>query len=604
MNSGMKPRRRKAGLQASLAVCLAFVLFISLNGCLVKRSAPTLPRPEPGHLGWLAGQSMLRQAEGYIGQVTQTERIWLHPGTTSRVDTLLLAAPNWLNASPDNSQRTGKFFGDLSRSISAFPGQGIGGLYLGQITEPQNYLLGDESQPALSASLEIDPSLGGNRDYDALLAKAAQAQVQLGAELPWAATSRGPDFTLQARHVTGYEGLYAMLPVPREFWKILPPASSEWECHPLSSSAVEELAAAGLIPVALRRDGFNDGVRRGWASTGEVQGADGQPRRWIYRYEKTPENPVFLWQDPAGLARKIFAAAIIARTGLDGITLAGLHVDAFMGMEPDASIDNQDNGAIYAPGLDVIKELSAQIHRYGGWCMLADSVEETLLRSSLETGCDFCRDDVSVALFRLAYISGNADPLARLLRERKAVGIEEKRLARGFRAEPNNRRLLAGWIGASPMQGESSSLKDTEKLEPMLAAWNAGLPGLLFNEFYGLSDSINNNADEKSEKDTSFVDIQKARFEYKLAAGNIYSILHPSKSALAVLVEAPTHSFWLTAVNFGSKPEKIVFKLPDAFKRVKDAMTGVADPERLELDGREGSLYLEGGEIRTIIFLN
>lgn len=598
----MKPRRRKAGRTLSCAVCwAAFLLFVFLGACAGKRLAPTLPRPEPGHLGWLASQSMLRQADGYIGQVSQTERIWLHAGSTSRVDTLLLAAPNWLNVSPASAQRVGNFFSTLDRRLSALPDLGIDGLYLGQIAEPQNYLLGDENGGALAASLEIDPALGGSKDYDALLARAGREKMQLGADLPWCATSRGPDFTLQARHVTGYEGLYAMLAVPRGQWNLLPPAKSEWDCNPLSDSAVKELAASGLIPAALRRDGLND-FKGGWAATGEVQGADGQPRRWIYRYEKSPENPVFLWQDPSGLARKIFAAAVIARTGLDGITLAGLHVDALMGLEPDEDAPLKEAGSPYAPGLDAIKDIAAQIHRYGGWCLLADSVEEALLRKALEAGCDFCRDDVSTTLFRMAFLSGNCDALAELLRARKTVGVEEKRLARGFHAATINGRILEGLAGISPMRGEAPAARDFEKSEKALFVWIAGLPGLLFHECGDLAHFINEDA--HSAYLATFAEILKARREHELAAGRIHSILHPSKASLAALVEMPSGSFWLTAVNFGQKAEKINFRLPSAYGRVQDVMTGASKPAGFEVDGKQASLYLEGGEMRNIIFLN
>lgn len=594
MNSGTRRKRRKVERTIRQAVAVICLFLLALCGCALKRAAPALPRPEPGYQAWLANQSMLRQAAGYIAQVSQTERLWLRPGTDSRVDTLLLAAPNWQDCSTASFDKSAKFFNFLEDRLAVLPARGTEGVFLGRITETHEHLLGSGAD-GLAGSLELDPAFGSPAEYDALIERAAQAGVQLGADLPAAATTRGPDFVLQARHATGYEGIYAMLAVPGNLWLHLPEASSEWDCRPLPEASVKALAEAGLIPAALRRDAMPGSHPAGWASTGEVLGSDGQPRRWVYRYEKSPDNPVLLWQDPAGASRKIFSAAIIARTGLDGITLAGLHVNGWLGLEPTGEL--APGLSRFEPGLGAIRDLAAQIHRYGGWCLLADSVAEDLLRQALAAGCDFCRDDVSAALFRQAFLSGNADALAMLLRSRKAERVEEKRLARNLNAMSENLVWLLAEEEA-PADFRQIPGERQASLRKAWLVWSAAMPGLFFYDDSSLGGAQNAPAGGQEALDN----ILKARKLHQLAAGKIYSVSQPSKSTLAVLVELPNGAFWLSAANFGGASENFTIKLPDAFGRMRDAVSGAA-PTGAKLDGMQASLFLEGGQTRSIVLL-
>ena len=121
-----------------------------------------------------------------------------------------------------------------------------------------------------------------------------------------------------------------MMSVPQKDWDILPATASEWDCLPLRQTAVAELRKRGVVPDLLRRDTLDWATPGGWAVTGEVRGADGQVRRWVYRYSGNALRPVLLWQDPSGQARRVFSAAVIQHTGLQQQTLAGIRLEALM----------------------------------------------------------------------------------------------------------------------------------------------------------------------------------------------------------------------------------------------------------------------------------
>ncbi|MDR3320416.1 MAG: hypothetical protein LBS77_05800 [Desulfovibrio sp.] len=129
------------------------------------------------------------------------------------------------------------------------------------------------------ASLRFDHVLGEGGDFEKMSDSLEQFQIQLGGDLPPAATCFGPDFMLQARHASRFDSIYAMVSVPRKYWKILPTSRSEWDCKPLTPAVTAHLADEELFPAYLTRDFLPWATPGDWAATGEVYGADGKMRR-------------------------------------------------------------------------------------------------------------------------------------------------------------------------------------------------------------------------------------------------------------------------------------------------------------------------------------
>ena len=311
----------------------------------------------------------------------------------------------------------------------------------------------------------------------------------------------------------------------------------EWECLPLRPEAVAQLARRGLLPDALVRDSLPWATPGGWAATGEVRGADGQIRRWVYRYSGDALRPVLLWQDPSGQARRIFSAAIIRHTGLQQQTLTGLRLEALMGLDvpagaaEDAAAAQAARFARLTPGLDALDEAAREVHRYGGWAMQDDVLPPSLTPVVLAGAVDFSRDSITPAAAAYALLSGDAAPLAALLRASQASGVDQSRLARGlhdWRAVdwrplldlPQGRELirkaqrLAGappeamrlWttpaslaaraLGLKPAEASASAADGNGKNAALreacllLLGWRVGLPGLSFVSPQDLSGAL------------------------------------------------------------------------------------------------------------------
>ena len=532
-------QRMALGFTLSITLCLVLTACTPRSGrtghdAALRReqqsgSTALLPRADPGYLQWLERQSMLGSTQELTSQVSGTDLIWRNSASARRVPLLLTAAPNWFDVNPHSLAG-----GQPALRALAQPGldtlltqAGFGGLFLAPTGEKGDIWSAHaaSAQPDAASeagdnvtSLRPDPTLGAADDFNRLAEKLDQAHMQMGGELPPAATGLGPDFILQARRASRFDGLYAMMSVPQKDWSILPTTAGEWDCLPLRETALAELRKRGIIPEALRRDSVDWATPGGWAVTGEIRGADGQVRRWVYRYSGNALRPVLLWQDPSGQARRVFSAAVIQHTGLQQQTLAGIRLEPLMGL--DAQADGQPVGradaAALVPGIEALESLAGEVHRYGGWAVQDDVLPPSLTRTVLAAAVDFSRDSITPAAAGYALLSGDAAPLAALLKASLAAGIDHSRLARGLRDRqyvdwrplldlPDGKALVRraqqlakgapDALGLPATQAELAAralgLDHTRAIRPenaaamesacmLLLGWRMGLPGLTF----------------------------------------------------------------------------------------------------------------------------
>ncbi len=598
---------------------VVFCLALCISCVAAHRRELSLPRAHPGYVQWLQKQSMLAMTPELVGQVSQTERIWLNNGAGSRTEVLLNAAPTWLEFDPVAMQQQTPLFKWLQARVPSIDVRAIQGLYLGQTGERASIWLrkGASGRSDHVASLNFDLNAGDNAAFDALAAKVEAAGMQLGSGLLPAATGRGPDFLLQARHAAGFAGLYAMLEAPANTWRMLPAQGEEWDALLLDDAAVAHLVEAGVLPSGLLRDKIDWLERGGWAATGEIMGSDGMPRRWLYRYaDMEGLEPVLMWQDPSGLARQIFSAAIIRSTGLQGQTLLGLHMEAIMGLEPAGAADASSLRQILSPGIEALAELASQAHRYGGWTMQADPLPLPAMAAVLAGPCDFCRDALSPLLAVCSLQEGAPGPLADFYQACLDANLPIARLAHGFNdwqtlqprilaAQPENRNRLARFGGRShlDMQTLQQQLPDvTDIHNRFFLPMALGQPGLAF---VGMDLPANTELDKntKSGKDTPRSLLQNLlhnRKQHDLANGVLTGISRGEHS-LGVFFRLPSGNYWVLAINFGKKKERLAGKLPAAIHGAEDVSTGRRLFDTV-YDGSDFTLSLDGYKVRNVVF--
>ena len=481
---------------------LGLMLCTALLACTASRNkaAPsTLLRADPAYVQWLERQSMLGSAPQLTSLISGTEKSWRAPsvdtatGRDDRIATLLDAAPTWLwvDAPSLITARMRPLWLELATPEFAglVDALGLRGLYVAATAESggiwgherRQSLLGDDA-----TSLYFAPYVGTDEQFTAFSQAAARRNWQLGADLAPAATGLGPDFFLAARQVRDYPGAFMMVEVPENLWPALPATATPWEVSALTSEQHTLMVGKGLLPPLLARDSINGLTPGGWAVTGEVRGADGVNRRWLYRYHRAPERPQLQWDDPSGAARKIFSASIIRQVGLLQHTLVGVGLEPLVGLDPLAEALPNASPTL-EPAPSALRDLGRETRRYGGWLAQWDTLEP----EAVSAGADFYARDTLGKAARDALQSSDAALVRGLLAE--AAQSDQRRVLRQItgKAGPG---LLAEALPASPTEREELARKHS-----LLTLFQGGLPGLLFLSGQDVAGSL---ADKTQEKDS------------------------------------------------------------------------------------------------------
>ncbi|MBQ7456768.1 MAG: hypothetical protein IJS54_04115 [Desulfovibrio sp.] len=519
-------------MQLILRTLLLCVLALILLGCQGKHAHKgipakdiALPRANPAYIQWLRQQSMLGWVNDLIAQVSGTERIWQNSGTEQRYPLLLRHAPTWLMIDPSIAPTQTPLFSSLAQPslLQTLKNWGIQGIFISPAWETAQIWAepGMPTHKDAVTGFSFAKQLGDETSYAHFFKNAQAFDLQIGGSLPPAHTGIGPDFMLQTQGLPDYAGLYACVLVPQSLWKDLPP-NTQGEPQPLDAKTKELLITSGVIPQYLHKNSLPFANPSGWALTGAIQGADGNLRRFVYCFDTHPSRPVLFWQDPSGLAKRLYAAATIRLTGLLRQTLAALPIKALMGLDalrqgehPSASTSHLE------PGLSALGELSQTIHRYGGWSLTTEDYPLSVLPVLLEKTDFACEYQMATALDQ-AIATEDTTALQALLRQ--IASLPNKRLVH--------------------------TLPTTNEAQALSLAIQASLPGLLFlqNERLPLF---------ATKTDQNLLALLQARKEYNLAEGTLLPPPPSPKSCLLLLNQLPNATLWLVAANFSKKQQDL-----------------------------------------------
>ncbi len=521
-------------------------------------------------------QSMLGEADSLIGQVSGTRRVWMQSGEAKTRLTLLQHAPTWLAINPRNHPEFHPLFVSCSNEtfLDRLLDLGITGIFLAPTGETAGIWgkqdIGEEADEVVHFS--FSPASGTDSDYVRLQKACEKRSIQLGGFLPPAATGIGPDFMLQLRGQKGYEGLYAAIEVPKEFWSFLPDTESPWEGKILSPRGIEALISQGLLPEAMQKDMLPWAKESGWAASGIIMGVDGNARRFLYCFDKTPLRPVLSWQDPAGLAKRLYAAASIKHVGLEKHILAGLPLRPIMGLDPTQKNTSSSIPSRLEPGLTAMSELGQTIHRYGGASLFPDHVPIPVLKVLL-TGTDFAAAPLSNALDSASM--GKTEALRAILSSLLSESIPCERLANGL-SDPSDNVYM-----------RRSSANHSVTDETLLSfAIPIAMPGLLFldeRKLGLLSPPVSTDKDEKNRRNLKTLLL--ARQREGVALGSLLSIPRSPDGCVLVATKLPSNDIWLVACNFSSSEKHI----PLPIHSLAGTMTDILDSSRSLMTNQRGT---------------
>ena len=437
-------------------ICL--ILSLTASACVPARSKSRnknsassdtldmpIPRADPGYIQQLERFSLLNTAKDRAKIVSGSELAWRAPGTHEGPDTLLGHADSWISINPmsflSSSKRTTldhltdpalwPILREIGvKGIYVSPLFGSGTLWSGQAKEGLD--TGEDT-----VQFSFAPTVGRDAQYRRFMGGVIDNQGLAGSDLLPAATGIGPDFFLAARNYQEYPGIYCMVEVPQDLWKLLPDVQSEWQGSPLSPEQVAALNAERILPKAMLGERADLAGQGGWATTGEVRGLDGNMRRWAYRYYLDPSRPVLNWEDPSRAANRILSGSSVFQVGLLGQALIGMKFDAFLGLDaaPRAlPTDEEASAPAYTklplePALPAAQSMSREIRRYGGWSWLRnDTLPLPALQEFMDAGADFVYDSAFSPAAEHALLTGDAGLLRFMVDEVLRLKVDTRRM--------------------------------------------------------------------------------------------------------------------------------------------------------------------------------
>jgi trehalose synthase len=185
-------------------------------------------------------------------------------------------------------------------------------------------------------SIQIDPALGTDEEYQAMVRNAKKHGGSIAGDLVPLHTGIGADFRLAERAYKDFPGLYTMVEIRREHWELLPEVEDEWAAEVVSKEAAKKLHSKGYIPGLINSNDASPKARdlSGWSATGEITGVDGKRRRWVFLHYFKKEQPALNWLDPSFAAQRAVCGDLTKTVHSLGARVMRLDAVPFLGIEP------------------------------------------------------------------------------------------------------------------------------------------------------------------------------------------------------------------------------------------------------------------------------
>ncbi len=380
--------------------------------------------PDPDYIAWLVDQSMLHNAKARAMRYAGQSRLWQRPYAEARPRAASAIASVWFTAYPPSiitadgtSVLAALGHADLWHSLSSI---GVQAIHTGPMKRAGG-IKGRDYTASVDGSFDrigfgIDPKFGTQDEFIALSRMAAAHNAVVIDDVVPAHTGKGADFRLAEMGYADYPGIYHMVEIRPDDWAMLPELASGQEAVNLSPATVDALKQRGYIVGQLQRViFFEPGIKEtDWSATGEVVGADGTARRWVYLHYFKEGQPSLNWLDPTFAAQQMIIGD--ALHSIDVMGAVGLRLDAngFLGVEL------RTGGLAWSEShpLSLVgnRLLAGMIRKAGGFSFqeLNLTVDDIALMS--QGGADLSYDFITRPAYQHALITGDTEFLRLMLR--------------------------------------------------------------------------------------------------------------------------------------------------------------------------------------------
>jgi trehalose synthase len=413
-----------------LSGCLTFYA-LGQCGCTPNPAGSQAVAPSPAkatqssksaeYLDWLEQRSMLNQSQQlarHLSEKGNQQRPYAKPQPREalrQASVWLLDYPGSVITKPGESVIA--TWGD-PKLWDAFAEIGISLLHTGPVNRAGGIVERDYT-PTIDGlfdpiSLEIDPELGTEQEYRAMVEVAKEHHGSIAADFVPLHTGKGADFLLALRAFKNYSGIYTMVEIDKRDWELLPAVASPWKSALISDEVAQQLQQRRYIPGRIDSCDADPKVRQasGWSATGKIEGVDGKSRRWVYLHYFKPGQPVLDWLNPSCTAQQVAAGNVVFAFDHLGANVGRLDAIPFLGIEPKPDSPTAFHFQHPLAILDA-NYLAFLSRKLGGWTFQELNAPLSVVKQYLAEGPDFSYDFFTRTEGLHALLTGDAELLRR-----------------------------------------------------------------------------------------------------------------------------------------------------------------------------------------------
>lgn len=393
----------------------------------ITEESPLL-RPNPAYVQYVKNRSLLSQSTALLSTVASS--MYSLTAQQPRSAVLRSMASVWLYINPSLyvTDIGTPFFKaiDYGNILDMLTQTGIQGLYISPLFGTSYTWTNESKMQAFNkdaVQFEIASDLGSLQDFGELRTSIGDKQMFFGTSLLPIATGMGADFWLATHSVEQYQGVYALIALPKDIWHAMPMVEAT-KTLPLDSGYVERLRENNIIPQHFIQDSLPYFSNTGWAITSEITDINGESQRYIYRYYQMPQLPLLHVHNPTLNTIRILNASVVQSIGIYGSALVGFSLMPYYGFTNTS--DSDDTSTLYTP---IAQHIERTIQQYGAFAFLEDSLPFPLLAHiAKENSAVFIEDSITSPYAEYALLTHNTELLKAMLSHALALDIPFERL--------------------------------------------------------------------------------------------------------------------------------------------------------------------------------
>jgi trehalose synthase len=381
---------------------------------------------------------MLADASRIAGQFSGIADVWQSPFATPNPTAVMEKSSVWFTAYPISMiPKPGhSFLGTLGdeKLWDVFAAIGINAVHTGPLKRAGG-VLGRELTPSVDGhfdriSTQIDGVFGSELEFRRLCEVAAAHGGIVIDDIVPGHTGKGPDFRLAEMNVGDYPGIYHMVEIPPEDWRLLPEVPPGKDSVNLDTEAEDRLQRAGYIVGRLQRVIFQDpGIKdTNWSATAPVTGPDGVQRRWVYLHYFKDGQPSINWLDPTFAGMRLVIGDALHSLGHLGAGALRLDANGFLGIERSADGD----GPAWSEGHPLSEAanqvIASMVRKVGGFSFQELNLSIEDIKTTSERGADLSYDFVNRPAYVHALATSDTEFLRMMLNAALQHGLQPIRL--------------------------------------------------------------------------------------------------------------------------------------------------------------------------------